>query len=254
MNSPAPYVSVLMITFNHERCIARAIDSVLEQETAFPFELVIGEDCSTDGTRAVIEDYVRRYPGKIRPLFRDHNLGCCPNFIETLRACRGRYVAWLDGDDYWIPRDKLARQAAFLDANLDYAICSGRARVFHEDGSQQPWDYPDWTRTEFTVDDLLRENFIPTCSVMFRHGLLLEIPQWLERMPFTDWPLFISLSRLGDIHVIPEALAAHRVHSKGVWNQQTPEQMAEARREFYRQLAAGLPELAEQIAKTEPRQ
>ncbi len=99
------------------------------------------------------------------------------------------------------------------------------------------------------MEDLLCENFIPTCSVMFRHGLLLEIPAWLEQMPFTDWPLFIYLSRLGDIHVIPEALAAHSVHSKGVWNQQTPEQMSEARAAFYRQLGAGLPDLAELIGK-----
>jgi hypothetical protein len=84
---------------------------------------------------------------------------------------------------------------------------------------------------------------------MFRNSLLLEIPGWLERMPFIDWPLFISLSRFGDIAVIQEALSAHRVHTQGVWNQQTPEQMAEQRASFYRQLAKALPELSASIEK-----
>src|SRR5579863_527205 len=99
MRSEAPHVSVLMVTFNHEKYIARAIESVLEQEAPFSYELVIGEDCSTDGTRDVVEHYCQRYPRLLRATFRERNLGWRSNFQETLRACRGRYVAWLDGDD-----------------------------------------------------------------------------------------------------------------------------------------------------------
>src|SRR4051812_40259185 len=154
MPSRDPYVSVHMITFNHERYIAQAIESVLAQNAPFPIELVIGEDASTDGTRAIVEEYCRRYPGTVRACLRERNLGFRRNFIDTLRACRGRYVALLEGDDYWLSPDKLARQAEVLDVNPDVALCSARARVVYEGGDREPWEYPIWQRTRFTAEDL----------------------------------------------------------------------------------------------------
>ena len=97
-------VSVCMITYNHERFIAQAIESVLMQETDFRVELVIGEDCSTDGTRAIVREFGERFPERIRLLLPEHNLGMMPNFVATLSACRGQYVALLEGDDYWTDR------------------------------------------------------------------------------------------------------------------------------------------------------
>src|ERR1700676_449892 len=115
-------LSVMMITYNHERYIAQAIESILAQKVNFDYELVIGEDCSTDGTRAVILDFHRRYPSRIVPLLRERNLGGPRNFLGTLAACRGKYLALLEGDDYWICTDKLQRQVDFLEANPAWAI------------------------------------------------------------------------------------------------------------------------------------
>src|ERR1017187_10207934 len=95
-----PKVSVLMITYNHEKYIAQAIESVLMQKTNFPFELVIGEDCSTDGTGAIVAEYSRKYPEIIRAHLRERNLGALENFRALFRACRGKYLALLEGDDY----------------------------------------------------------------------------------------------------------------------------------------------------------
>src|ERR1039457_6922720 len=92
-----PKVSVSMITYNHEKFIAQAIEGVLRQETDFPVELVIGEDCSTDGTRKVVQDYATRYPNVIRALLPASNLGMMRNAVETLRACRGEHLAALEG-------------------------------------------------------------------------------------------------------------------------------------------------------------
>src|ERR1700737_2056019 len=125
-------LSIAMITYNHEEFIGQAIESVLAQKVNFDYELVIGEDCSTDGTRAVILDFHRRYPDRIVPLLRERNLGLMGNFARTIAGCRGRYLALLEGDDYWICTDKLQRQVDFLEANPSWAICCTRAQVKNE--------------------------------------------------------------------------------------------------------------------------
>src|SRR5437868_1761177 len=115
--TPLPYASVLMVTFNHERYIGQAIESVMAQDAPFPIELIVAEDHSTDSTRDVIGSYAARYPGRIVPLFRERNFGTSRNFAGALRACRGRYVALLDGDDYWLSPGKLRRQVEYLDSH-----------------------------------------------------------------------------------------------------------------------------------------
>src|SRR5262245_39714091 len=102
-------VSVLIIAYNHERYLAQAIESVLAQKLSWPLELVIAEDCSTDRTREIVMDYARRYPDTIRPLFHEHNVGMSRNFQAGLEACTGKYIALLDGDDYWTSERKLQR-------------------------------------------------------------------------------------------------------------------------------------------------
>src|SRR5690349_6525722 len=110
-------VSVAMISYNHERFIAQAIESVLSQRVKFPYEIVIGDDHSTDATPSIIADFHRRYPDKIVPFLREKNLGMAPNFMQILASCGGQYVALLEGDDFWTSKDKLQRQVDFLDAN-----------------------------------------------------------------------------------------------------------------------------------------
>ena len=118
-----PKVSVCMITYNHERFIAQAIESVLEQKTTFDFELVIGEDCSTDETGKIVMSYAEKYPDKVRAIFREKNIGATHNFINTLNQCRGQYVALLEGDDYWIDPMKLELQIRVMEGNEKEAYC-----------------------------------------------------------------------------------------------------------------------------------
>ncbi|MCW5971562.1 MAG: glycosyltransferase [Blastocatellales bacterium] len=112
-------VSVLLMTYNHQRFIAQAIDSALTQRTDFAYEIVIGDDFSTDATREIAIEYQQKYPERIRLVLPPQNLGFDGNliFIETLRAGRGEFVALLDGDDYWSSADKLQRQVDFLEAH-----------------------------------------------------------------------------------------------------------------------------------------
>ena len=108
-----PKVSVLMITYNQERYISQAIESVLSQQTDFSYEIVVGEDFSTDNTREVCREYQQRYPDKIRLLERDKNLGMAGNFLSTFKECNGQYLAVLEGDDYWVNPHKLQSQVDF---------------------------------------------------------------------------------------------------------------------------------------------
>ena len=135
-------LSVAMITYNHERFIAQALESVLAQRVNFDYEIIVGEDCSTDGTRAIVMDFHRRYPGGIVPLLREKNIGGARNIELTLAACRGHYLAMSEGDDYWTCEDKLQRQVDFLDANPDYAICCHRVQIFDEIGTNQASIFP----------------------------------------------------------------------------------------------------------------
>ena len=126
--SPSPKVSVVMLTYNHEKFIAQAIESVLIQRTNFPIELVVGEDCSTDGTREIVRRYAAARPDIIRLVFHEKNVGAYENGQDVLAACQGEYIALLEGDDYWTSPDKLQRQADYLDAQPACALCFHRRK------------------------------------------------------------------------------------------------------------------------------
>jgi glycosyltransferase involved in cell wall biosynthesis len=120
---PQPLLSVRIATYQHADFIRQCIDSVLSQETDFPFEIVIGEDFSTDGTREIVFGYADRYPEKIRVITADMNVGIKANGQRLRKACRGKYIALLEGDDHWCDPGKLQKQVDFLEANPDYALC-----------------------------------------------------------------------------------------------------------------------------------
>jgi glycosyltransferase involved in cell wall biosynthesis len=112
-----PKLSVAIITFNHAEFIAKALDSVLMQLTSFDYEIIVGDDCSTDGTREIIQTYQQRWPAKITTVFREKNVGMMRNFKETVEQCTGNYIALLEGDDYWTDLNKLQLQAEYLDGH-----------------------------------------------------------------------------------------------------------------------------------------
>lgn len=212
-------VSVLMITYNHENFIAQAIDGVLMQQVNFDYELVIGEDCSTDNTRDIVIGYQKRHPDKIRLLLPEKNLGGKKNFIQAYKACQGEYIALLDGDDYWTSPHKLQKQVDFLDSHPECAICFHDATWFYEDGGREPRNYCRADQKGIsTLEDLLAEDFIPTCSTMFRKGLFGEFPDWYYTVLMGDWSLHILNAQHGDIGYLNEVMGAYRVHPGGIYS------------------------------------
>jgi glycosyltransferase involved in cell wall biosynthesis len=210
-------LSVLMVTYNHERFIAQALSSVLAQRTNFDFEIIVAEDCSTDGTRAIVMDFARRYPGKILPLLRDHNLGMMQNFREAVTACHGEYLALLEGDDYWIQDDKLQSQVDFLDSHPDHAVCCARAEFVDDDAGCRTVN-PVIPAGSYTIADLFDGNFVATCTVTYRWGSVGVLPDWLLTLKMADWPLHILVARSGKIHLMDEVMSVYRIHSGGAWS------------------------------------
>jgi len=212
-------VSVSITAHNREDFIREAIDSVLMQETKFDYEIVIGEDCSTDRTRDVVLSYQGKYPNKIRVLLHEKNLGLNKNFVAVIQSCRGQYIALLDDDDYWTSPQKLQKQVDFLDAHPECSMCFHDSRHFHEDGTKEDAfiDLPR-QREIFHLEDLRWGPFIPTSSTMYRHGIFGEFPRWFSEMNAHDWPLHILNAQCGSLGYIDETLSATRIHQGGDWN------------------------------------
>ncbi len=212
-------VSVFITTYNQEKYIAEAIESVLAQRCHFDFEIIIGEDCSQDKTPAICQKYAEEYPDKIRLFCHPVNLGLVENYHFCLSACRGEYIAYLGGDDFWIDRFKLQKQAHFFDANSDYGLLhtgygeltneTGRVR-FRKRKAVSGWLY----------DRLMRRgNFVAASSVFIRADFLkqVNVPEILGRgFLVEDYPLWLALSRVCKIGVLLDTTTMYRLHGKNV--------------------------------------
>jgi glycosyltransferase involved in cell wall biosynthesis len=235
-------VSVLVMTYNHERFIERALDGALAQEVDFELEIIVSEDRSTDATREIVEAYARRHPTKFRLLLSERNLRTNEVVRRGIRAARGEYVALLDGDDYWTSPEKLRKQVRFLDDHPACAICFHNALVVREDGSREPWTWTPESQKEIsTLDDLWKGNFIATCSTMFRNGLVPEIPDWyLPMFPITDWPLHILNAERGAVGYIDEVMSVYRHHEGGLYSSHDEARKQAETLRFYRAMNRNL--------------
>lgn len=217
-----PKVSVSLLAYNHGSFIEQALDSILLQQVNFDYEIVIGEDCSQDDTREIVLSYQTKNPDKIRiflskkPL-NDGRSGRL-NFVRNLKACRGEYVALLDGDDYWTSPYKLQTQIDLLDSHPEYALCFHCVtKVDEEAGRQIDTFSPPWKKDFYTLEDLLVGNIVATCSTVFRNKLFGDFPNWFYSMPMGDWALHILNAQHGNIGYIDESMAVYRIHRKGMW-------------------------------------
>ena len=212
-------VSVCMITFNHAAFIEQAIKSVLMQEADFDFELVIGDDCSTDGTAAIVADYQKRHPAKIRAFLREKNLGMQKNSMQTHDACHGQYLALLEGDDYWTDPLKLQKQVDFLDNHRECAACFHNVLLIDDcNGDSLTLAYSGKMKSCYTFRDIIQGNFIYTASVVARNGLFGDFPKWYFDMPMGDWPYHLLNAQYGSYGYLDEVMASYRRHSGGAWS------------------------------------
>ena len=220
--SKNPLVSVKMITYNHEPYIAQAIEGVLMQVTNFPIELIIGEDCSTDRTREIVLDYQKKHPDMIRVITSEKNVGARKNGLRVEKACRGKYIAFCEGDDYWHHPEKLKKQIEFLEENPDYGMVHSDADWFYVEEGTRVKNY-NQAKGYFHEDNcnifqqILEDKYmIWTCTVCMRRDLLFRSrnihPEvFSERFPMGDLQLWLETSRMAKIKYLTESLVTYNV-------------------------------------------
>jgi glycosyltransferase involved in cell wall biosynthesis len=213
-------VSVAFITFQHALYVEEALRSALAQDTEFPVEIVIGDDCSTDGTSEIIERILqeRKWPHEVVHLRHGQNLGPEANSNLVLARCKGDYLCILEGDDAWTDPQKLRRQVAFLNAHPEYVLCHHLTTVVDgatgmPTGTMPP---PERRRQGATRMELFHSNFIMSSSVMVRR---FAYPNPLHVYDILgDWPAFIAATRHGDIGYIDIPMSLYRVHARALWS------------------------------------
>lgn len=224
-------VSIVCLTYNHEKFIDRCIEGFLMQKTNFPFEILIHDDASTDGTVEKIKHYQSTYPGLIYPLFQKENQMqrgvWLINFIYNYPRARGKYIAFCEGDDYWTDPFKLQKQADFLDQNPDFVGCYHNSMLVDENG--HILKEKRFTDKEFVIEQkdlILAKKAMSSPTNMFRKiPELTNLPEPLRNCIGGDSLLYHLLGFHGKVKYMTGIQpSAYRVHSGGVWSMK-PESM-----------------------------
>jgi glycosyltransferase involved in cell wall biosynthesis len=202
-----PVVSVVMMTRNHAKYIEQAVDSVIAQKCGFPVELLIGEDLSNDNTREICIGLQEKYPDIIRLIVASENVGITKNFLRLAVRARGKYIALLEGDDYWTHPEKLAEQVSLMAANPDCSWCGAKTynRTF-------------WVKEKeyYTLEDTLQRYILHTSSVLFRTGIVNTYPRFPDIVAWESM-LYAYLGEHGKCCFLNEVVSYYRRHEGGLW-------------------------------------
>ncbi len=195
--------------------------SVLQQKVGFNHEIVVGDDCSSDDTKRVIDETISDYNGSanVRISKRESNLGMHGNWAKTISECDGKYIALLEGDDVWIDPQKLQKQIDLLENTPNATACFSNANVIDANGVIGKYPYVDREYSKLDAATFFELDFnpIPTCTVVFRKSAFKGFPPEYYTSPFADWILHTILIQQGPYVYLPEITANYRQHSGGVW-------------------------------------
>lgn len=227
-------ISVIITSFNHEKYIAQGLESVLSQKGDFRMEIIIGDDCSTDNTRSIAQEFQDKYPEIISLLPNESNLGITKNLKRCLDACSGDYIAICEGDDYWTDIYKLEKQKNFLEAHPDYTMCFSAIMIYFEGGNRfEPFhDQLMFGKDVLTTEDLIEQNHIGNFSCcMYRTSIVRQLPSGIFNIFTVDWMFNIACSRMGKIGFIRDWMSVYRKHPQGAWaGKEELEKLKELRR------------------------
>ena len=214
-----PLVSVIVTTYNHEPYLACALDAILAQRCDFGVEIILGEDCSTDGTLAICREYAEKYPEQITLIASTENVGWRANYRRCVEAARGKYIAFCDGDDYWCDKNRLAEQVALMEQNSNIGLCYTLAERRDKEG-MLIGHFPI-REGHTTLDTLLHDWCIENCTTLARRELVLAYyttekpknrPEWLTE----DLPMWLYVAAHSEVAYIDRATAVHRVFPDSV--------------------------------------
>lgn len=209
-------VSVAMITYNHENYIREAIEGVINQNTNFSYEILVGEDCSNDLTRSICEEYESKYPKLFKLIPKTENVGMNKNWSRTVANCSGKYIAICEGDDYWTDPNKLQTQFDIMESNSEYSFTFHSVSVKNEIKSIN-YNYPKPSKKILTFNDILKKHYVPTCSVFYRSEMFPKPdPDFLKHCLMGDLPAQLLLTSRGNAFFLDKKMATYRKNQNSI--------------------------------------
>lgn len=213
ITTPIPIVSICCITYNHEKYIRDTLEGFVTQKTNFPFEIVISDDCSKDNTKSIIAEYKDKYPNLLRDVCPEHNIGVIANFQHVLERAEGKYIAFCEGDDYWVDALKLQKQVDFMESHHDVGLCytDYNRQLDVDEIIPSMYERQKQYRPETYEQHLLRPGYLAPMTWLFRKELLAYIDN--SRI-FTDGTYLYMLEFLHNskIAYLPIVTATYRAH------------------------------------------
>lgn len=205
----SPLVSVVLPSYNRRNTIKQTIDSILNQNFEYQFELVIGDDGSTDNVKELLLEYQKLHPGKIVLLFHEKNIGLGANWASCVKLCRGKYLAGCDNDDYWHNPDKLELQVLFLEKNAEYGMVHTDFREHHRDkGTITEKVIHNETYNGSIIQTIFSGKFkCCNSSVMYRKSVIdehINLDDYISnKFPLQDWNTWISIANITKFYCLP---------------------------------------------------
>jgi glycosyltransferase involved in cell wall biosynthesis len=213
-------ISIVITTHNHEKYITQCLESILCQKGDFQMEIIIGDDCSTDDTRAIAQQFQDKNPGIISLLPPEKNLGVTKNLERCLNACSGNYIAICEGDDYWTDAYKLQKQKDLLELNKDFSMCFSAIMLYYEEENilVPHHDQVSLKKDFITIEDLIEINYIGNFSCcMYRTDVLKRLPEGIFNLYAVDWLFNMACGQMGKIGFLRDRMSVYRLHSSGAW-------------------------------------
>lgn len=223
-----PAVSIACVTYNHIEYIDKAVNGFLMQRCDFDYEIIIGDDNSTDGTKEILEKYKNEFPEKIKIITSDRNSGSLENNIKVISSCAGEFIAFCDGDDYWTDPFKLQKQVDFLKDNHDFIMTY--ADISFVDHKNQEIQNERKTNHQKVIYksgeifwDLFKNSFINTNTACVRSEIVFQLLNYVKnhkknRHYIYDYWLWLNVARRGKVKFMNEKMAAYRIHGRRISN------------------------------------
>lgn len=203
-------ISILSLVYNHEKYLDNFFNGVLSQKLSDDIELIIGIDASTDRSKEICLSYQGKYPGIIKIISHKNRVGMFENFKSVFNKCQGKYIAICEGDDYWIDEHKLMKQIAVLDNDENAILSFTDIKIYDEEEGTFHDNWASISKTLYTIDDVVRNNPISTCSVLFRNGFIKKISEQFGNLSMVDWPLYVHLLKHGHALYLQDITAVYR--------------------------------------------
>ena len=218
-----PLISVVMPTYNHEKSIANAIESVINQKGNIQIELIIGEDCSTDNTRNICKVYQQKYPKNIKLILNNKNIGLLPNYRNIFNICSGKYIAILESDDIWTDPYKLEKEVQFLEENPNYGLIHTNYELYDEINNKKAIGNINTLPSGDIFIPLLKDrNHIAALTVCFRKDLFdkyINIDSYIkEQFATIDYPLWLELSKYSHVKYLPDITSRYTISPNSISN------------------------------------